>query len=487
MDRRSFVRLGAVSLAQMSVLGCRRDAPPTTPTDAGKTEPAPSPATPEVAEPKTTAPKREVVLDGLLEVPAGFTAIVLQHQGDLMSDEHAVAAQPDGMACLEDDAGRWVLLRNHELGGTDWLSKNGIPYEWFKGGKRPRESYAKDVYGGVSRVVLDPTKLGEALQGGEPKAAILSSNAIFVGTDRNCAGGMVDLAGVRGWVTCEESDEPNHGWAFLSKLDDEALVPAKSRRLDSWGRFKREAVTIDPTTGVAYMTEDHQVGLFYRHVPSDPTKPFGKGKVEALAFEGIPHTDPNLSDPKAEPFAVGTTWAARWVAIGDPAAKRVACREQGAKAKATAFNRVEGITRNDAGEVFFIASTAGPLQAGQIFKYDPATESVTLISQVDDRTVLSMPDNVTVSPWGDLVVAEDNYDALGGADFQHVRGLRSDGSVYDILRNLHNGKGTVARSPGAEFAGVCFSPDGQVMFVNIQSPENVTLAITGDWDQLRQA
>ena len=35
----------------------------------------------------------------------------------------------------------------------------------------------------------------------------------------------------------------------------------------------------------------------------------------------------------------------------------------------------------------------------------------------------------------------------------------------------------------SEWAGATFSPDGQTLFVNIQSP-GVTLAITGPWDAL---
>ena len=36
----------------------------------------------------------------------------------------------------------------------------------------------------------------------------------------------------------------------------------------------------------------------------------------------------------------------------------------------------------------------------------------------------------------------------------------------------------------SEFAGATFSPDGQVLFVNIQHPGH-TLAIYGPWDQRR--
>ena len=33
---------------------------------------------------------------------------------------------------------------------------------------------------------------------------------------------------------------------------------------------------------------------------------------------------------------------------------------------------------------------------------------------------------------------------------------------------------------GSEFAGACYSPDGQWLFANIQSP-GITVAITGPW------
>ena len=36
---------------------------------------------------------------------------------------------------------------------------------------------------------------------------------------------------------------------------------------------------------------------------------------------------------------------------------------------------------------------------------------------------------------------------------------------------------------GAEWAGATFSPDGDTLFVNIQTP-GITFAITGPWDAL---
>ena len=71
-----------------------------------------------------------------------------------------------------------------------------------------------------------------------------------------------------------------------------------------------------------------------------------------------------------------------------------------------------------------------------------------------------------MAPWGDLVVCEDTSSRCG------LVGVRPDGSQYSIADN------TYTRS---ELAGVCFSPDGTILFVNIQYP-GMTLAITGPWD-----
>jgi secreted PhoX family phosphatase len=49
-------------------------------------------------------------------------------------------------------------------------------------------------------------------------------------------------------------------------------------------------------------------------------------------------------------------------------------------------------------------------------------------------------------------------------------------------RNATPGGGDVAAN--SELAGVCFSPDGTTMFVNVYFP-GVTLAITGPWSRFR--
>jgi secreted PhoX family phosphatase len=91
-------------------------------------------------------------------------------------------------------------------------------------------------------------------------------------------------------------------------------------------------------------------------------------------------------------------------------------------------------------------------------------DRLTLLCQSTDLDVLNMPDNVTVAPWGEVFLAEDSV--LGE---QHVRVLSAEGKVCDFGRNA------LSRS---ELAGVCFSPDGGTLFVNVYG-DGLTLAVRG--------
>ena len=218
------------------------------------------------------------------------------------------------------------------------------------------------------------------------------------------------------------------------------------------------------------MTEDHGQGCFYRFVPDDPTDFMGTGRLQAMALDGIVDTDPDAYREE------GSEWAVHWVDVADPQAAERPCRAQAQDAGVARFNRCEGSVW-DGTFVWFIASTAGPTSGGQLFRSDPVAARLVLFVQVMDRSRLSMRDNLTVSPWGDLILAEDNYDNVGGATHQYLRGLTREGEVYDLARNPWNRPD----HPGGEITGPCFSPDGRYLFVNIQTPVNLTLAITGPW------
>lgn len=457
MNRRDFTKMSLLGFIPFSLLGCRTNN---------------QPRSPQQIEPNQDLQVGPLQVDpnGVIDLPKGFSGIIIQTSGDTMSDGFPMPGQPDGMTCHIDKDGNYVLLRNHELATKSWCKRRGIAEELYK--DDIPNKYRPTLQGGVSRVVIDQQKLQRAFAG-DSQSPILSSNMVLAGTYFNCAGGWVK----DGWITCEETDEPDHGYAFHTKVDDAEIVDPTARRIDNWGRLKREGVSIDTDTGIVYMTEDHQDGCLYRFVSADPENIYGPGKVQAMVLAEQQNTDPKA------PLAEKQTFATTWVDIDDPSASQKTCRQQGAERGASKFTRVEGSVW-DGQYLWFIASCGGPLGAGQIWRYDPQAQKTMLFTQVTDRKVLSMPDNVTLTPWGDLLVAEDNYNAEGGITHQHLRIISRTGKIHDFARNPQNNAVGSSKAPGGEFTGVCFSPDNKVLFVNIQYPRHITVAVTGPWTDL---
>ncbi len=104
-----------------------------------------------------------------------------------------------------------------------------------------------------------------------------------------------------------------------------------------------------------------------------------------------------------------------------------------------------------------------------------AAWTLTLIYESPGSHELDNPDNMVVVPrTGDLLLCED------GSDSQFLRGLTSDGRIYDFAETVAN---------HSEFCGACFDPTGHTLFVNQQGgrpdPSAVTYAITGPWRRPR--
>ena len=76
-------------------------------------------------------------------------------------------------------------------------------------------------------------------------------------------------------------------------------------------------------------------------------------------------------------------------------------------------------------------------------------------------------DNISFTPWGDLIVCEDRSGHCG------LFILRMDGSYSQFAYH---------RGSTSELAGVCFAPDGKTLFVNVQE-SGLTLAITGPFSR----
>jgi hypothetical protein len=301
---------------------------------------------------------------------------------------------------------------------------------------------------------------------------------ILAGTDYNCAGGPTP----RGtWISCEETTvgpehglpwQQPHGYCFEVAADlDTGLV--KPQPIKSMGRFRHEAVAVNPQTGIVYLSEDLGDGLMYRYVPNDPVKLLEGGRLQAMAMSGRLSADTRDWEG-VPPWSPGDVRAVHWIDVEDVDSADDSLRYQGFEKGAARFARAEGMWHgND--EVFFACTTGGRAKAGQLWRYRPSPSEIEgtsleheqpatleLFLQPDDPSVLENADNITQSPGGDLVVCED-----GGGE-QFLLGVTPKGTVYPIARNAVS---------NTEFAGCCYSPDGSTLFVNLQRP-GLTLAIT---------
>ncbi|MGJ8726275.1 MAG: alkaline phosphatase PhoX [Roseibacillus sp.] len=398
----------------------------------------------------------------VMDLPKGFSYQVLSRRGGRMSDGFQVPGAPDGMAAFPGKDGRVVVVRNHELtlGSSAWGAlpntksyPEGVPC--YDAGAEGELVYQ----GGTTHLIYNPAT-------GEVEKEFLS----LVGTDRNCAGGPTPWGS---WITCEEPElmiegrGKNHGWCFEVRADAEGVEEPVA--LKGLGRFRHEAVAVDPKTGVVFLTEDRHEGLFYRFVPRVKGDLSRGGKLQALALWGQRRSDSR--NWRGKTMEEGKAVKMKWIDLEDTDSPKDDLRIRGARAGATVFARGEGCWWGD-GEVWFCCTNGGPEKRGQLFRLTPKGDGgeLELFLQPRKSELLTNGDNLTVASNGDIIIAEDR-----GDDRCSLRGVTAEGKVYTLATNRMN---------ASELAGVCFSPDGETLFVNIQNP-GLTLAIKGDWSSRR--
>ena len=407
---------------------------------------------------------------GLLALPAGFSYQVVAQSGVTKLDSgEPTPSDPDGTACFRDGRRGFVLINNHEIGGGEPF---GVP-------TLAGLTYDPGAHGGTTNVVTDANgkRVGEYVS--------------LAGSHNNCAGGRTPW---NTWLTCEETEQraggvfqKDHGYVFevdaFDRQANQSPVPLKFL-----GRYSHEAVAVDPGTSTIYLTEDANAphGLYYRWTPPKHFRG-GKGALRKLAlsaggatagklqamscFKGSKH----IAD-LAEATQPGTTYRVEWVDVPDRDATTVSVRNQFSADEVTGSRKLEGAYWGDGG-AYFVASFArnadGSINEhdGQVWFYDPSCRTITLKTifgvnpDPTKDTDYDGPDNITVDPHGGLILAED------GEGLSHLVGVTAQGKPYALARNELN---------ESEFTGPTFTPDGHILFANIQAPGHV-FAITGPW------
>lgn len=407
---------------------------------------------------------------GLLALPEGFSYQVVALAGvTKLESGEPTPSDADGTACFRDGHKGFVLVNNHEIGGGEPF---GVP-------TLAGLTYDPGAHGGTTNVVTDA------------KGKRVGEYVSLAGTHNNCAGGRTPW---NTWLTCEETEQraggvfqKNHGYVFevdaFDRKANESPVPLKFL-----GRYSHEAVAVDPKTSTIYLTEDANAphGLYYRWTPPKhfhggkgalrklALSPGGDtaGKLQAMScFKGSKH----IAD-LAEATQPGTTYRVEWVDVPDRDAATVSVRNQFTADQVTGSRKLEGAYWGDGG-AFFVASFArsddGSINEhdGQVWFYDVARQTITLKTifgvnpDPTKDTDYDGPDNITVDPHGGLILAED------GEGLSHLVGVTAQGKAYALARNELN---------ESEFTGPTFTPDGHILFANIQTPGYV-FAITGPW------
>ena len=416
----------------------------------------------------------------VLDLPAGFQYRIISTQSDEMDDGLLVPARADGMAAFAGKDGRVILVCNHEnppiaptlgpFGPNNERLQHCDPSRIYDcgNGKTPGT-------GGTTTIVYNP-------RSGKTERRHMS----LAGTEYNCAGGPTPWGS---WLSCEEifvhagsttqytlpvQRERKHGYVFEVPASSSGMVEPVP--LTAMGCFEHEACAVDPDSGVVYLTEDKHRSLLYRYIPNEPGKLAMGGKLQALAIAGQPSYDTrNWSRDAVMPQR---QWMkTSWIDLHDVDGQKDDLRLRGYRAGAARFARGEGLCYAE-GSIFVTCTIGGRAHLGQVFEYqvsaaegtpDEADEPgrLRLIAEATTARLLRNADNLTMSPWGDLIVCEDTANHCG------LVGIRPDGQQYHVADNPYT---------DSELAGICFSPDGSVMFVNIQD-RGLTLAISGPWPE----
>jgi len=431
----------------------------------------------------------------LILLPEGFRYRTFSWSGDAMTNGEPTPDLHDGMGVIaahgRGDDLEVTLVRNHE---------RAISHPILAKARYDRSS---------------PTGQGFAPAGGTTTLRFrgrqwVGSEPSLGGTIYNCAGGATPWGT---WLSCEETvidltsrGGRRHGYVFEVRADSAATT---GKPIVGMGRMLHEAVAVDPKTNIAYLTEDNpRHSGFYRYIPKDTSGTPGSyeadGRLQAARVIGRRNAD--LRAP-----AVGDTYRIDWVDIAKPdaasgpvpaaAAPSTASGpfRQGWAAGTLWLSRGEGICHH--GDKFYFVDTEAGVDAagrpgygdGAVWELDPIANTLSALFVAGSQQVGDNIDNITLSPRGGILLCEDGdpvTDSYGPGT--RLIGITAEGDSFPFAKNnitlaldeiVAAGKNVLPNDYRAqEWAGACFDPDGEVLFVNIQIP-GITFAIWGPWER----
>jgi uncharacterized protein len=398
---------------------------------------------------------------GLVDLPAGFQYRAFSRVGETLSGGQPVPSSHDGMAAFSAFPFGTALVRNHEVEPEDIEEDGAIPVEGV-----PGRTYDAEAPGGTTTLLIGRDR------------RLLRHGISLAGTANNCGGGRTPWGT---WLSCEESVDTfgkPHGYVF----EVDPWFGGDPRPIISMGRIEHEAVAF-ARNGTAYLSEDasEPFGCVYRYQPTRALGGRGSlhagGSLSALSAHGLTTDLSIVQEP-------GTVLDLRWIPVpnANPGDAETSVREQVLAQGATPIMKAEGLWTGEDGAIWFVSSyAAGPdakdaedrsvaAHGGQIWRVDPRASQMELVVVFAPDSPFDGPDNITVSPHGFALACTD------GEDDQWLVGIDESGQTFPFAFN---------RFDDSEFAGATFSPDGQTLFVNIQSEEALTLAIWGPWHKAR--
>lgn len=269
-----------------------------------------------------------------------------------------------------------------------------------------------------------------------PDGAIRSAYPILLRTSLNCAGAPTPWGT---WLSCEEHE-------FGQVWECDPFGPSQGVVRPALGVFVHEAAAVDPIGRRVYMTEDRPDGRLYRFTPVQYPSLL-EGQLEVARVRGP-----------------GPGGEVDWLPVPNPSGMP-ATRTQ--VPESTPFNGGEGAWY-DSGVVYF--TTKGD---NRVWMYTVTGSRLDIL--YDDDNSADAPlhgvDNVTVSPSGDLYVAEDG-------DNMQICIISRERVVAPFLEVVGHGE--------SEITGPAFTPAGDRLYFSSQrgaSGLGVTYEVTGPFRQ----